>query len=198
MIASPLERTAATTAAEICARFPLGDEAKQRLDAGMTPRQFLERLIEGRHDTDAVRFLAHALPKREAVWWACLCARRVAGADPAPAVEEALQAAERWAADPSEENRRAALPRAEAAGWGTPAGCAAAASFWSGGSLSPPDLPAVPPGDDLTAQGVAGAVLLATVATDPARAPENLRAFLALGSAVADGTNRWPEAAAQP
>src|SRR4051794_31659597 len=98
---NPLERTADTTAAEICSRFPLGDEAKERLDADMTPRQFLERLIEGQHYTDAVRFLAHALPKREAVWWACLCVRCVAGADPIPAVEEALQAAERWAADPS-------------------------------------------------------------------------------------------------
>jgi len=27
--------------------------------------------------TDAVRVAAHALPRREAVWWACMCARAV-------------------------------------------------------------------------------------------------------------------------
>ena len=39
--------------------------------------------------TDAVRFLAHALPKREAVWWACLCVRKAAGANPPPPAQAA-------------------------------------------------------------------------------------------------------------
>jgi hypothetical protein len=125
------------TAAEIGKLFPLGDEAKKLLRDGMTPRQYLDVLLEKQQFVDAVRFLAHVLPKREAVWWACLCARSAAGSGaPAPQTA-ALQAAERWVADPSEANRRAAQDAAEAAELGTPAGCAAMAAFWSGGSMAP-------------------------------------------------------------
>jgi hypothetical protein len=140
---------------------------------------------------DAARFLAHALPKREAVWWACLCARQAAGANLPAKPAAALQAAERWAADPSEDNRRKAQAAAEAAEMGTPAGCAAMAAFWSGGSLGPPNVPAVPPGEFLTAHGVAGAVMLAAVLTQPEKAPEKFRKFFALGVEVGNGTNKW-------
>ena len=107
--------------------------------------QFLDALIGKQHFLDAVRFLAHALPKREAVWWACVCARQVAdGKEPAP-VKAALAAAEKWVADPSEDNRATAMPAARRPSWATPAGCAAMAAFWSGGSLAPPKAPVVPP-----------------------------------------------------
>ena len=72
-------KVTAKTAAEVCKHFPLGEEAKKLLRDGQTPAQFLDVLIEKQQFPDAVRFLAHALPKREAVWWACLCSRAVAG-----------------------------------------------------------------------------------------------------------------------
>ncbi len=110
------------------------------------PRSFLDALIEAGEFPDAVRFLAHALPKREAVWWACLCAREAAGADPPEPVAAALRAAEAWVADPSEENRRAAVARGRGGrAAAPPAGCAAAAAFWSGGSLGPARRPGRPP-----------------------------------------------------
>jgi hypothetical protein len=98
-------------------------------------------------------------------------------------------------ADPSEENRRAAHSAAEAAGYGTPAGCAAAAAFWSGGSLGPPNVPPIPPGEHLTAHGASCAVMLAAVATEPEKAPVKLRAALGLGLEIASGTYPWPEPA---
>jgi hypothetical protein len=128
------------------------------------------------------------LPKREAVWWACQCVRPASGA-----AASAIQAAEAWVAEPSEARRRAAQPAAEAAGVGTPAGCAALAAFFSGGSLAPPDLTAVPPADDLTETCVAGALDLAAVQAEPEKAPERYRRFLTLGLEVADGKNRWKE-----
>jgi hypothetical protein len=186
-----LTKVTARTAAEICQHFALGEPAKQLLRDGLTPRQYLDVLLDKQHFQDAVRFLAHALPKREAVWWACLCARQSAGSNPPPKIAAALQAAEKWVSDPNEENRRAAMTAAEAAQFGTAAGCAAAAAFWSGGSLAPPNLPAVPPGEYLTAHGVTGSVLLAVVATEPEKAPEKYRKVLALGIEIANGTNRW-------
>jgi len=191
MSSNGLVKITAKTAAEICKHFVLGDEAKKLMRDGLTPAQFLDTLIEKQHFPDAVRFLAHALPKQEAVWWACVCARSVAGSNPPPKIAAALQAAEKWVADPSEGNRRAAMPAAEAAEFKTPAGCAAVAAFWSGGSLAPPNVPVVPPGEYLTAHGVAGSVMLAAVQSEPEKAPEKNRKFLAQGIEVAKGTLRW-------
>ena len=173
----------------------MGTEANALLRVEMSPRQFLARLIEERQFVDAARFLANALPKREAVWWSCLCARKIAGPNPSASHQAAIEGAELWASDPTEANRRAAMPLAETAGLGTPAGCAAAAAFWSGGSLAPPELPAVPPADHLTAHGVASAVMLAAVNSEPEKAPEKYDAFFELGLGVAEGRLRW---AAQP
>jgi hypothetical protein len=186
-------RVTAKTAAEVCKLCTLGDEAKALLRDGQTPKQFFDALMEKKQYLDAIRLLAVALPKREAVWWACLCARQAHGANPPPKIAAALAAAEKWVADPSEENRRAAQAAAEAAEMKTPAGCAAMGAFWSGGSLAPPHVPAVPPGEQLTGHGVAGAVMLAAVLIEPEKAAEKHRAFLDLGVNVASGTNRWKE-----
>jgi hypothetical protein len=191
MSSNGLVKITAKTAAEVCKHFQLGDEAKKLMRDGLTPAQFLDTLIDKQQFPDAVRFLAHALPKQEAVWWACVCARAVAGSNLPPKIAAALQAAEKWVADPSEGNRRAAMPAAEAAEFKTPAGCAAVAAFWSGGSLAPPNVPVVPPGEYLTAHGVAGSVMLAAVQSEPEKAPEKNRKFLAQGIEVAKGTLRW-------
>ena len=83
--------------------------------------------------------------------------------------------------DPKDEKRRAAFPAAEAAGIGTPAGCAAAAAYFSGGSLAPPDLPVVPPRRHVTGGLVAAALTLAAVIKQPEKAPEKHAAFLRTG-----------------
>jgi hypothetical protein len=119
--------------------------------------------------------------------------RTLVGPKLAPPALAALQSAEKWAADPAEANCRAAQTAAEAAGTGTPAGCAALAAFWSGGSLAPANLPAVPPPEGLTAQGVGAAILLAVAQADPVKAPANLRQCLTIGTTVGNGTDRWQE-----
>jgi len=103
----------------------------------------------------------------------------------------ALDAAEQWCAEPTEERRRAAEQAYEAAGLGTPAGCAAAAAFWYEGSLAPPNVPVVPPAEDLSAHGVAGSVMLAAVRSEPEKAPEKYRHYFELGVEVAKGALRW-------
>jgi hypothetical protein len=191
-------RATAATAEEVCGRFAMGEPSRALLRPGQAPGPFLDALIEAQEFPDAVRFLAHALPKREAVWWAVLCAREAAGDDPPAPVAAALRAAEAWVVDPSEENRRASWSAAEAAGLEAPAGCAAASAFWSGGSLAPPDVPAVPPGEHLTAHGVAGAVMLAAVSRKPEKAPDTLRASLRVGIEIATGARAQPEGAPRP
>lgn len=192
-----LSRVATLSTMDICRNAALSEDALALPADGNAAGAFLGLLLEQELDPDALRFVAHALPKREAVWWACQCVRTVAG-DLAPAVVSAMDAAERWAAEPNEDNRRAAGLAAEAVGVGTPAGCAAMAAFWSGGSLGPSHLPDIPPGDDLTGRGVAGAVLLAAVEVEPERAAEKFRRFVELGLDVAGGTLRWSQPATAP
>lgn len=196
MSTGTLARVSARTAAEVCKHFRLGDTARPLLRASLTPREYLNLLLEKQQYPDAVRFLAHALPKREAIGWACLCARQTCGPQPTREVAAALQAVEKWMADRTEENRRAAMAAGETAGFGTPAGCTAAAVFWSEGSLGPPNVAVIPPGEYLTARGVAGAILLAAVQTEPEKAPEKFRKFLAQGIDLASGAGRVPSATA--
>ncbi|MCX7114182.1 MAG: hypothetical protein NTX45_29755 [Proteobacteria bacterium] len=170
-----------------CQDIELTDEAKQLLTRGLTAAQYLQLLIADELHTDAVRFLARALPKRESTWWACLAARRRLQNNPHLNYWQALESAERWVYKPSEENRRLCMASAEAAGFDHPASWAAVAAFWSGDSLGPVDAPPLPPANNLTGKAVSGAVMLAAVQTEPEKAGEKYRHFLGQGIDIACG-----------
>jgi hypothetical protein len=191
MAEAPLTKVTARTARELSPRAALSPEGLALLKDGQTPAQYLAALAEQGRLPDAVQFLAVALPKREAVGWAWQCAREGYGASPEPKLAAALEAARKWAADPSEDNRRKAKTAADAAGYGAPAGLTAAAAFWSGGSLGPPDQKPIPPDDKLTAKGVGGAVLLAGLLGGAAKAMDCYRKYLEFGLAIARGATPW-------
>ncbi|MBN9122834.1 MAG: hypothetical protein J0I06_27465 [Planctomycetes bacterium] len=173
-------------AADLARSLSLSEAAKKLLAPEHTPRQYFDALAaQPTLAEDAIRFLACALPKREAVGWALACVRS-AVPKPSPEAAKAIAAAEAWVKEPSEVNRRACGAAGEGAGHGTAPGCLADAAFWSGGSLSAPHLPPAPPRDDLTASAVAAAVLLAAV-IDPATAPAHRSRFVALGADIASG-----------
>jgi hypothetical protein len=181
----PLD-VAGLPAVEVCKRFTPGAEALALAKPDLRLVAYLQLLTERQLYVDAVQLLAHALPKREAVWWACRCVADGSegeNKEPSPA----LKAARAWVVDPSESKRRAAETAAEATQYATPAGCAALAAFVSGGSLAPASAPLVPPGPWLTAQAVANAVQLAALG-QPARAAERYQQFLTEGLAVVKGT----------
>jgi uncharacterized protein DUF6931 len=188
-----LTRITARFAAEVGKDKPLSPEALALLDATVAPRPYLDRLRDAGLYLDLITFLAHALPKREAVWWGCRCVRMAVGPEPKPEVADALKAAETWAAAPGDVNRRKAYPAAEAAGFAHPAGSVAVAAFFSGGSLAPPNLKEVPPADHLTGTCVAAAVQTAAVLNEPAKADDAYQAFLAVGLEVARGKDRWKD-----
>jgi hypothetical protein len=179
---------------EICESITLTPEARALIGADQTAEAVLEALSANGLYADAVRFLARGLPKREAVWWACLCARDRLPPNVSPQVAAALKAAEDWVYKPTEENRRAAMARAEAATFETPSSWAAVGAFWSGGSLSPAGNPVVPPADHLTGVAVAGSVMLAATQTEPQHAAERYKQFLSYGINIANG-GRGREAA---
>jgi hypothetical protein len=158
-----------------------------RLDACTTVLEALE-LLEGEGLlSESVRLLAHAMPRREGVWWVCMCARHTAPPELPPADLAALEAAELWVRRPSDENRRAAFQRAEEARFGTPEAWACVAAFWSGESMSPLGQPAVPPAPHLGGMAIAGAVALAAVRQMPDHQAARLASFIASARDIAGG-----------
>src|SRR5450755_1535429 len=87
----------------------LGEEAMALIRPELHPLDFVALLMEKLLFPDAVRFIAHALPKREAVWWGWVCARRAAGENPAPFFYNETAATEKWIAQPNDDNRRLAM-----------------------------------------------------------------------------------------
>jgi hypothetical protein len=172
----------------------LGEEAMALLDPAQHPLDYLGVLGDKRLYPDAVKFLAHALPRREAVWWAWMCARKAAGEGPKPKIQAALTASEKWIADPSEENRWAAKLAAEQATYSSAAGCAALAAGYSGESLTPPGEPVVPPGPYLAAKMVATAVICAAVAAAAPEVPERFRTFISQAVDVSNRIRLWQPA----
>jgi hypothetical protein len=140
---------------------------------------------------DAVRFLAHALPKRQAVWWGWISAKKAAGADPPPKIKASLEATEKWIAQPDDEAGRIAMAAAKEAQTTTAAGCAGMAAFFSGSSLGPAHVPPIPPGEFLTAKAVSGAVIYAAVGKDPQNAPGRFQSFVQQGVEVTAKIKLW-------
>lgn len=177
------------TAAEVCQRYELEEDAAGCLRDEMSPSEFLDALSERELWSEAVKFLAQALPKRDAISWAYQCVRNGSGTDVPPATLAALQATEAWLADSSEDHRRAAHAAAEVVGLGTPAGCVALGVFFSGGSLGPKHLEhPIPPPDDLTGKALAGGLLIAAVVKEPENAETRFREFVEAGLSFARET----------
>jgi len=187
-VATPNLKITASEAEPIAAQFPLSEIGKAELKPAMPPINFLEALIAKGAYPDAIQFLARALPKREAVWWTCLCCRDILGKDGEPKLATAVQAAEAWVYKPNEENRRGAEKAGNAISESHPARWVAMAAFWSGGSLAPPSAPEVKPPDDFTAKAVTGAVLMAA-SLDPAQADARNKQFTDYGMNIAKGGN---------
>src|SRR5436190_19964842 len=107
--------TVGPMAAEICSHVLVEKPARKLLRHDQTALDYIDVLTEHGHFGDATRIVAHLLPPREAVWWACQCARQAADPSPPPEWSAALEAAEKWVTDLSEESRRAAQKAAQEA-----------------------------------------------------------------------------------
>jgi hypothetical protein len=159
--------------------------ASQVSDATTTPDALAH--LESTNLPLALRLYAFALPRREAVWWAAMCA---AGTRPSaqPAAERAArEAAEHWVRRQDEPARRAAMAAARAAGFRAPEAWAAIAAFWSEGSMAPEGQPILPPAPNLTGRAVHGAISLAAVRDRPQLREDRLRRFLASAKDIATG-----------
>jgi hypothetical protein len=175
-------------AGEIARFFTLSDEGKAVLQPEAEPGEFAQKLAEAEAYPDAVQVIAHYLPKRQGVFWAMSCVRQ-AMPEPPPEAEAALKTAERWIADPSEENRNAALKAADAADAGTPAGCTALGAYYADGLPRTEDARTNAKAYFMTAKLVSSAVLLAATA-DPEQLKARFAAFVEKGLEIVRKSRR--------
>jgi hypothetical protein len=184
----PTYRPTPRRARDIAAQATLSDPARALLNID-DPGQFVAKLIEKRLYPDAIRFTAHQLPRASAVWWGCLCVWEVSRDKPTAAAEAALKGVIDWLRESTDENRRLAETRAEAAGIDTPAGLLSLAVFMNSGSITPPELPKVEAKPHLTPNLVANAVLMASRTVQPETTLQ--RQFLEIARDVLDGRSHW-------
>jgi hypothetical protein len=179
--------------AEVLQRCDLPGEAAAVV-AGITDVPgVIAALARGGFRVEAARVFAHALPKREAVWWACMCAAHTAPGALGEPDRKAREIAELWVRNQTDALRRAAMDEAKKAGFQSPEAWAGVAAFWSGESLAPPEALAVPPPPHLTGLAVAGAVALASVRGNPVKQQQRLTLFLQSANDIAaGGTGRLP------
>ncbi|WP_078085357.1 DUF6931 family protein [Microbulbifer mangrovi] len=182
-----LVKVQAATAAELLQFLEITEEAEHLLVPDTAPEVSINRLADAGFYPDAIKLLALGLPKRESVWWACLCAKDSQNAQTDELNRNALAATEGWVRTPSEERRQLCRQLGEQTRHKTAASWAATAAAWSHGSLSAPGEPAIEPPAHLYAHAVAGSVTLAAVHTDPISPEKLLAQFLQRGLDLARG-----------
>ena len=219
--ASPsLTKIQASNGAELAKKFKPKPEAQALAKTDQTPTEYVEALEANKQSDEAVNAMAHGMPERESVWWACQSSRQVDG-KLNTADQKALASAENWVKNPTPENKALAGEAAKQTDMTGPGGWAAQAASWSG------DAPATPEAPNLTAAAVAGSVLLAAglvnrpampevekkpvevpterlppSPSEPPPAPDvppvdqnklakALKPFLKIGKEVASGRNTW-------
>lgn len=153
-------------------------------DAEMPVRARYDALREAGAAAAAVKYLAHALPRLEAVAWAARVLEAQARHTPlAPSARHALDVSLRWLGERSDAHRRAAREAAEAIGKPAPERALGLAIFYSGGSVAGPHQPPVIPPEHVAARYAVQAI---TAAAYRSETPDAVFAdALALGEAVA-------------
>jgi hypothetical protein len=187
MSATRTNKLSAAQLSDVLQRCDVPPEAQEAIAGMQDIAVIIQALAHAGFAIEATRVFAHALPKREAVWWACMCATHTSPADIAERDRKARELSEAWVRQQSDEIRRAAMEEAKRAGFQSPEAWAAVAAFWSGDSLTPLSTPPVAPPAHLTGVAVAGAVALASVRGAPNRQKQRLALFLQSAHDIAAG-----------
>ncbi len=171
-------------AGDVFAAFPRLETFAARPTGPIEPLAHARHLIASPRPDGAVVFLAHVLPRREAIWWGCRCVEAILG----PAAQnEGLRIATQWVRDPDEPLRREALDWWQASTQRLPTEWLARAVGYSGGSLLAPEVAPMPPAPDDCALSVNAAIVLAATGAPPRLILPWLRACAETGVAFAAG-----------
>lgn len=184
-----MEKIHTKLAKDLVKHFDLDDDAKDLFDENLKTTEFLDVLMSNELYMDAITLLSHSLPKREAVWWACICAKKHQKEVNDELFSQSLAAAEKWVYDPTEKNRRLAEFYAEKGQYETAAAWVAAAVFWSGDSIMPEGEPAIAPAEYLYSHAVRGCIITCVGMNDKLSINDSYKNYLEHGLNIAKGGN---------
>lgn len=119
----------------------------------------LASMCDEEQQAEALRVLAWHLPKAYAVAWGkeCICGG-IAAVD-----AEGLRLVDAWLGSHTEASRAAAAQFAESNDYRSPMAWLNAAVGWTGGSLAPEDVEAVPPPPQMVALAVGSAIAVSLI-----------------------------------
>ena len=151
---------------ELCRHFEWSRSVSSFLTPRATFQTVLQSLINHCYWFDALTLLSHAMPQREAVWWAArVCDDYLAGVQIEEASrkleERVLERARLWVQEPEEANRMAAYAAASGVPNRVPSHWVGMAVFWATGNITPDAGVVTPPPPYLYARGVSAAIDLA-------------------------------------
>ena len=171
---------------ELDQKAELSTSGKACLAMARGPQELIQSLSALPDGRDAIHALALVLPHRQVVWWACLCVRLLPDLAPRPADLAALEQAEAWVQSASPADAEMAGELAERCDLRTAPGWAAMAASWSGPSLAPRGLQAVPPAPHLP--GIATRTALILLVHEPSLAGRlRMTDLLEIGLALMNG-----------
>lgn len=189
--AKELKRIRPDNLAQLCRHF----EWSEKVSAFITPHAsvltVLNSLINHKYWFDATTLMAHALPKREAVWWATLVVKDYlpGAASETSALEQiTVVAVQQWLAKPEDPQRLAAHAAGQKAGNRLPAYWLAMGAFWSTGNITPEVGVVTPPPPFLYARAVAACLDMAASLKGVKRDEHYLK-WLRMGIMIAEGEN---------
>ncbi|MEL6107347.1 MAG: FHA domain-containing protein [Planctomycetota bacterium] len=169
---------------QLCQKIELDEEGMELLKPEHTVDSFVQTLVAEERFIDAVRLLAYAMPKSQAVRWAhdgiTTIGHKVRTAED----QSAMQATGRWIEESVEAHRWEALQSAEKLEFSTAPACAAAAAGWSGGSMVGPDLDPIEPDSLLTARMASLAIQIAALEVDDDGVDERYKQVIAMGQTI--------------
>ena len=162
---APVSGYASPTAMDILKRFRLRQSIPVTPEDAETTEEFLGRLARFPDGTAEIEFLSFALPKRCAVWWLIVCARKLT--ELREEEMSVLELGQKWVIDPTDKNRRMVFAAAREEDPGRPAHWVGSAAYFSGGSIAPENSPTVAPQDRVTGQCVHAGITMAGLAGAP-------------------------------
>lgn len=186
-VAEPTQQQFSLTgsAIEICTGLTITDDAKPLLGAGQTAADYVKVLEQNALYSDALRVLSHAMGPQIALLWSCACVKKIQKDKLSDSELNALDAAEKWASEPSPQAAQAAHASAGELGNEGPSALLALAAYWGSGNVAPPGQPPLPTEKQLPSQAIAGALTLVAVDGPPKDAAGKYKEFISRAMSAA-------------
>src|SRR5262245_13883245 len=118
------------SAADLAAKSDAAPASQALLKPGMSSGEYIHTLEQNKQSIDAVKGLAHGMPEKDSVCWACHSSQKVA--DKLNTEElPASNSAQAWVKNPTEATKAAAAEAASKTDFKGPGGWAAQAAAWA-------------------------------------------------------------------